>query len=299
MADAPDPIWLSGRRFTADEIALVCETVASCSGLSWHELLQTVCEHLGWVTPTGRYKVASCAQALVWLARTGLVSLPRRVPCRGRPEAVVIGPETDAEAAVRGTVRTIAPVAVTPVMEAAERRRWNAYVARYHPQGYRRPFGAHQRYFVVGAGERRLGCVLFAASAWALRARDLWIGWSARDRAERLHLVVANTRFILFPWVQVKNLASTVLSLVVKRVGTDWHARYGYAPVLLETFVDPAHYRGTCYQAANWIRLGVTTGRGRMDRRTQYLSTPREIYVYPLRADWQAALRGATDASVS
>lgn len=299
MRDINQPILLSGRPFTPDEIVLVCETVEACSGLAWHELLQTVCEHLNWVTPTGRYKVASCAHALTWLARGGRIRLPAKAPCRGRPERVVLGPETDSEAVLTGTVRTIAPVSVVPATAADERRRWNAYVTRYHPQGYRRPFGAHQRYFVVGAGDRRLGCVLFAASAWALAARDQWIGWSARDRAQRLHLIVANTRFVLFPWVRVKNLASTALSRVVKRIGADWHARYGYEPVLVETFVDPAQYRGTCYRAANWIRLGRTTGRGRLDREQRFLSTPREIYVYPLRPDWRSVLHGATDASIA
>jgi hypothetical protein len=207
--------------------------------------------------------------------------------------------DTNSEVALTGTVRMIAPVSVVPVTAADERRRWNAYVARYHPQGYRRPFGAHQRYLVVGAGGRRLGCLLFAASAWALAARDRWIGWSARDRAQRLNLVVANTRFVLFPWVQVKNLASRALALVAKRIRRDWEQRYGYAPVLLETFVDPAHYHGTCYKAANWIELGVTTGRGRMDRHLQYLSTPRVIYVYPLVPGWRSVLRGEGDESLA
>jgi len=137
-----------------------------------------------------------------------------------------------------------------------------------------------------------LGCLLFASSAWALAERDRWIGWTERDRAQRLNWVVANTRFLLFPWVKVRNLASTVLSLVTRRIRSDWQERYGYAPVLLETFVEAERYRGTCYQAANWIRLGETAGRGRMDRHTRHLSTPKWIYVYPLVEDFRAFLRG-------
>lgn len=299
MKEAGADAFLSGREFTADEVAQVCETVRVCSALPWFEIVQTVCEHLGWVTPAGRYKVASCAKALAVLERRGLLTLPaKRVrPCG--PQQVVMGADTDAEALVTGTVREIGPVAVVPVTETGEMRRWNGYVARYHPQGYQRPFGAHQRYFVMGAGERRLGCLLFAASAWALAARDRWIGWTARDRAQRLNWVVANTRFVLFPWVQVKNLASTALARVARRIRADWQARYGYGPVLLETFVDPARFRGTCYQAANWIRVGETTGRGRMDRETRYLSTPRVIYVYPLVPGWRSVLRGERDESIS
>jgi hypothetical protein len=221
MADGPDSIWLSGRRFTADEIALVCETVASCSGLSWHELLQTVCEHLGWVTPTGRYKVASCAQALVWLARTGLVSLPRRVPCRGRPEAVVIGPETDAEAAVRGTVRTIAPRRGDPGDGGGGAAALERVRGALSPAGVSAAVRSTPAVFRGGGGGAAAGvCFVCRVGVGAEGAGS--VDWLERARSSgATHLVVANTRFILFPWVQVKNLASTVLSLVVKRVGTD------------------------------------------------------------------------------
>ena len=166
---------------------------------------------------------------------------------------------------------------------------------RYPPVGYKRPFGAHLQYFVLAprVSEQPLGCLLFAASAWALACRDAWIGWTPEDRSQRLHLIVNNTRFLLFPWVRVSHLASKVLSLVSRRLPADWQERYGYAPVLLETFVDPAHYRGTCYKAANWIEVGVTTGRGRQDRQMKYLSTPKRIYAYPLVKDFRASLCGS------
>jgi hypothetical protein len=129
----------------------------------------------------------------------------------------------------------------------------------------------------------------------ALRERDDWIGWTAHDRAQRLPRVVGNTRLLLFPWVRIRNLASKALALAAQRIRTNWEQRYGYAPVLLETFVELERYRGTCYQAANWIRLVVTRGRGRMDRQKQYLSRPRAIYVYPLVGIFRAVLQGKVD----
>lgn len=292
MKEAQPVTILSGRRFTAEEIELIRETVRDFPGLPWYELVQTICEHLEWVTPAGRNKIDSCAKALAKLEQEGLLKLPAKKPWRVSPQKVVVGSETDPEEELTGTVRDVAPVAVNPVIEKEEMRMWNAYVQRYHVLGYRRPFGAHQRYFVVGAGERRLGCLLFAASAWALADRDRWIGWTEQDRAQRLNWVVANTRFLLFPWVKVKNLASTTLSLVAKRIRQDWQQRYGYAPVLLETFVEADRYLGTCYKAANWIRLGETAGRGRMDRHTRRLLGRKLIYVYPLVDDFRSFLRG-------
>ncbi len=286
------PTILSGRRFSADEILCLQETVRVFHRLSWHELLQTICEHLDWVTPAGRYKVDSCAKALIKLEGLGLVKLPAKQRCRGRKEKILVGEGTNPEVELVGTVRGCGPIRVEPVMGRGAMKLWNEYVERYHPLGYKRPFGAHQRYFIWSGSRHRLGCLLFASSAWALSVRDEWIGWSEGDRAQRLNWVIGNTRFLIFPWVHIRNLASKALSLVAGRIGQDWQQRYGYAPVLLETFVDVEHYRGTCYQAANWIRLGVTAGRGRMDRHTRYLSTPKAIYVYPLAGDIRSHLRG-------
>ena len=214
----------------------------------------------------------------------------------GRPgkEQIILEMKTEEEPEIRGTVSDLGMIELEAVHNKEGRRLWNEYVERYHMLGYKRPFGAHQRYFIWSGPpeKRRLGCMLFSASAWALAERDAWIGWSKEDRSMRLHLVVNNTRFLIFPWVKVKNLASKALSLAAKQVRRDFRERYGYEPVLLETFVDTEHYAGTCYRAANWISLGQTAGRGRMDRYTQYLSTPKQIFVYPLVPDFCAHLCG-------
>lgn len=202
-----------------------------------------------------------------------------------------VGQRTDPESELEGTVRDFGPIEVQPATITELMRLWNKYIERYHQLRYKRPFGAHQRYFIVDKSKRRLGCLLFASSAWALAERDRWIGWTQRDRELRLNLLVANTRFLIFPWAHIKNLASTALSLSAKRIRQDWQFRYGYGPVLLETFVEPDHYRGISYQAANWIQLGVTSGRGRTGRRPNNLLTPKLIYVYPLVANFRFFLR--------
>ena len=113
--------------------------------------------------------------------------------------------------------------------------------------------------------------------------RDRWIGWNDVQRKRNLQKIVNNSRFLLFPWVKVKNLASSVLALASRVVLDDWQKCYGYRPVLLETLVEKRRFKGTCYKAANWIDLGTTTGRGRMDRKhTRQGVSQKEIYVYPL-----------------
>lgn len=286
---------ISGREFSEDELIQVRETVAMFGNLSRRELALTLCEHLSWVAPNGRPKLNSCLKFLARLEEEGQVVLPpkRWTNPRGKERRVEVGRRTDPPSETKQEMAEVVPLQIEPVLGSEAISLWNEYVARYHPIGYARPFGAHQRYFIRSRQAEILGCLLFAASAWAVADRDEWIGWSEADRKRHLHLVVNNTRYLLLPWVRIRNLASKVLALTVRRLVIDWEQRYGYVPVLLETFVDPAHYRGTCYRAANWIDVGKTAGRGRMDRHTQYLSTPKRIYVYPLRPDFRAWLCGS------
>jgi len=285
---------LSGCAFGLREVRQIQETVRLFSKLSRFELAQTLCEHLGWRTAKGQNKVDSCLKALRQLELLGLIEGPAPRGYAVRPREPVTGSErTDPAQPLVGSVTDYEPIELEAVEQRGERQLWNHYVARYHYLGYQRPLGAHQRYFIVSRHSERLclGCLLFGVSAWAVAVRDEWIGWSVRRRAQRLNWVVNNSRFLIFPWVRIANLASRALGLAARRLGEDWQRRYGYRPVLLETFVDPERYRGTCYQAANWVRLGLTAGRGRMDRHTRHLSTPKIIYVYPLRADFRSVLK--------
>jgi hypothetical protein len=290
-------VLLCGRYFSIQELHELQEIVRMFPKLSRTELANTICELLGWVTPTGQYKTASCQQLLEKLEGQGLINLPAKQEYKinANKNRINFGPCTAPFALVEGHVTDLEPLDLGPVRNQADIRLWNEYIHRYHPLGYRRPFGAHQRYFIVSkAFPGPLGCLLFAAAAWALKARDEWIGWTEVDRSLRLNLIINNTRFLIFPWVRVRNLASKALSLAAKRIRSDWQDRYGYSPVLLETFVDPQKYRGTCYRAANWIFLGQTAGRGRTERHNKRPFTRKDIYVYPLVADFSAYLRGET-----
>lgn len=287
------PVLLCGRYFTLKELHEIGETVRMFPKLSRAELANTICENLGWMTPTGQYKTASCKELLIKLEKQGLISPPAINEYKRRKKKEIgVGPQTAPAPLLEGTVTDYEPIALEPVRRLEHIRLWNEYVERYHTLGYKRPFGAHQRYFIVAGAGQKLGCLLFAAAAWALEDRDAWIGWSELDRSLRLNLIVNNTRYLIFPWVRLKNLASKALSLAAKRVQSDWQERYGYRPVLLETFVDPEKYRGTCYKAANWIFLGQTAGRGRTEMHNKRPFTRKHIYVYPLDRDFRAILCG-------
>jgi len=287
-----ESILLCGREFTRQELADIKETVRMFPKLSQRELAQTICENLSWLTPGGSYKTSSCLQLFKKLHNWGFIELSPSRPKAKVKEQVTITPFSDPLPEAAGSLAGFEPVTLKPVVYRQDRDLCNEYLERYHSSGYKRPFGAHQRYFILSKGEVILGCLIFAASAWALKVRDQWLGWSEADRSKRLHLVVNNTRFLIFPWVKIENLASRVLSLAAKRIPQDWQLRYNYQPVLLETFVDTEKYSGTSYRAANWIYLGETAGRGRMDPHKKRNLSRKHIYVYPLTSDFRAYLLG-------
>lgn len=262
--------------------------------LSRNEIVRTLCETLDWLTPAGRPKLNACFKLLHRLEAQGNIRLPaKREQYRHRANAAVSAPalssRTAAQPPLNISLKALGPVRLVALGKRADRALWNEYVERYHYLGYKRPFGYRQRYFIE-AEQHRVGCVLLSGASRALGARDRWIGWDERQRMKNLPWVLNNNRFVLFPWIQVPNLASHVLGQLARRAGDDWQQRWGYRPVLLETFVDPRRFRGSCYRAAGWEQLGCTTGEGLVRAGRAYRTSPKLIFAKPLQADFRRLL---------
>jgi hypothetical protein len=291
-----DDIHFLGRRVTQKDLALMREVVTACNGLSRAELANTVCELLGWKRLLGSLKSRECGEFLEKLESKGLLRLPEKR--MGRP----VGSRTEVPITERGepgvplvgSASAVGLIEFEPVRTEEDRRWFRELVGRYHYLGHAVPMGAHLRYLVFASEPEKaiIGCVQFSSAAWHLAPRDCWIGWDDATRVRKLRHVVNNSRFLLLPWVQVKNLASRVLSLAVRQVVADWQERYGVQPLLAETFVDPTRFFGTIYRAANWIELGMTSGRGRLDRLHKREGVaPKMVFVYPLIPDAVRQLR--------
>lgn len=282
-----------GRVFTAAEIDLIGQLVADFPRLSQHELAHTVCELLDWRRPNGGLKSPECVEWLTRLRQMGqLPALPalRKTKSRGA-QGTKLEPSSDPQPALSGALSQYQPVALELVATLAQRHLFQQYIQRYHPLGYRVPYGAQLRYFIRSQPQQLiLGCLLFTSAAWKMAPRDLWIGWSDEARQGNLPRLVNNGRFLIFPWVDIPHLASHVLSLAARRLPEDWRAAYAVKPVLLETLVDRTQYAGTCYRAANWICVGQTQGRGRMDRAHQAARSIKDIWLYPLASRWREPL---------
>ena len=177
-------------------------------------------------------------------------------------------------------------------MGAEPSKLWNSLIEHYHYRGHANLPGAQLRYLLYGSGQRLLGAIGFGASAWKLAPRDRWIGWNGGQRRRGLDLVLNNARFLIGPWVKVANLAGHLLGQCVRRLPEDFQQRYGWRPVLLETFVE-SPFVGRSYRAANWIYLGQTQGRGKKGAHPVDGQSPlpvKQLWVYPLRSDFRAHL---------
>jgi len=289
----PDSLTFCGRTFHGGELELMRQIAWEFSALGVTEIARTVCELLEWKRPSGGLKNHECRQLLERLQSEGFLKLPdlRRLGGRGPRRADISGSCFE-PATLECAASECEPLELALVEGPAESRRWREQVERHHYLGCCVPFGAHLRYWVRNR-ERELACLLWTSPAWKMQARDEWIGWRDEQRRRNLQSIVNNGRFLVLPGVRVKGLASKILALNARQMPRDWESRYGRRPLLLETLVDAARFRGTCYRAANWIHVGQTAGRGRMDREHKAQGKAvKDIYVYPLVHDVRQWLCG-------
>ncbi len=273
---------ICGQYFNKDVINCIQETIEQEPEISRGTLSRRVCEWLNWEALNGRPCEVSCRKALLSLDRRGIIKLPEVQ--YSFPKGKASKPlEVSQVAEVDGNIAKLGAVEIIQVPNCYSKlsRIWNNLMNRYHYLGCGPLCGAQIRY-LVQTKFGWVGALSFSAASWALKDRDNFIGWSVPARIKNLQYIVCNSRFLIVPCVHVPNLASHILSKCIRRLGNDWQKRYNYRPVLLETFVDPEKFKGTCYRAANWIKIGRTSGRR--------LGGKKDIYLYPLQSDWRSIL---------
>jgi len=295
MITARDNQRFCGREFTREEVSLIREVVETCGGISRTELSHTVCELLEWRRANGGLKGRECLDFLERLEGQGFLKLPESQqtgPRKGTRRH--IAPETGEEpwARLAGSVELFLPLDVEVVQSQGQRQLFKDLVSRHHYLGYAMPFGARIQYLVYVMKPRRqvVGCVQFSSPAWRMKVRDQWIGWDDGARERGLQHIVNNSRLLVLP--RIRNLASALLCCVFRRLREDWRGHYGVDPWVVETLVDRERFYGGCYRAANFIALGETSGRGRMDRGHQrHGAEVKTVMVYPLVKDAVIQLR--------
>jgi hypothetical protein len=283
---------LQGREVTGADIELIRRLLAEQPARGRTPLSQELCRRWNWRNAQGRLKDMAARSLLLKLERAGHIRLPPRIRpssngLRNRRVPVAAG----ASRPIRGALRDLRPLAVSVVAPgSADLRLFNGLLAGHHYLGHRNTVGENLRYLVRDRHGRPVACALFGSAAWQCAARDAFLGWDRATRERNLQRLTNNTRFLIPGWVQVPHLASHVLGLIARRIRADWQAKYGHPVHALETFVDRSRFQGTCYRAANWLRLGQTRGRTRNDRAHRIHAPVKDVYLYPLVADFRREL---------
>ncbi len=280
-----------GREVTDDDITFIADLITRNPGASRRALSAMLCEAWDWRQANGELRDMVCRGLMLKLHRAGLIQLP---PVRHRPLNNVVIRRRPQRVLIDRTpwctkLKQIRPLEILPIRRTREETFYDSLIEEYHYLGYTRPVGEHLKYLILASG-RPVACMAWGSAPRHLGPRDRFIGWSTDARRRNIRYVAYNTRFLILPWIEVPYLASHLLARMARALSPDWERFYSHPIYYLETFVDPARFRGTCYLAANWIALGQTTGRGHNAPPGKALQPKKEILAYPLRKDFRELL---------
>lgn len=286
-----EAIRVQGRDLFPADINYIKQKIANHP--DWHRtrLSRELCSEWNWTDEIGRPKDMACRTMLLKLERRDLLTLPPRKRSgvnhlRGKSFQPVLHDIS----AISGSLRRIQPISLVCVDHKDEVLLWQTLLVQYHYLGFTTRVGQSLRYIAYACDGRPLACLLFGAAAWKTAARDDFIGWSAKAREKNISRIINNMRFLIPPWVNVPHLASHILGMAARQLPGDWQVKYGFKPVLIETFVERKRFKGTCYKAANWQHVGATTGRTRQDRYSKIKVPIKDIYLYPLCREFRKTL---------
>ena len=286
---------IQGRVVTPEDIQLIRRLIDG--NPDWHRtrLSKELCIIWIWRASNGQYKDMACRSLLLKLEKLGHITLPPRInqannSLRNRSIQYVLHQKLP----IQAKLKALGPIQIEPVQTLEQEAPVKTLLGRYHYLGYCGTVGENMKYIACNHEANPLACLLFGSAAWKIAPRDAFIGWDAQTRKRNLPLITNNMRFLILPWVRVPHLASHVLGHIAKRIRADWIKKYGHPIYLLETFVEREHFRGVCYQAANWQCIGQTKGRTRNDRHNAIRVPLKDVYLYPLTKNFRQGLQGET-----
>ena len=286
------PITIRKRTFIKTDLELIQATVNRHWGKGRKQISKILCQQWNWRQPNGRLKDMACREILLTLNRKGLITLPPRLnnannDKRNRSIPIV---EID-QTPLQEKLSSLPSVKLKLVRNTSLEPLYNSLVQHHHYLGYRQIVGNHLKY-IAFIEHRPVACIGWGSAAWSVESRDAFIGWDKSTKDKNLHFVASNTRLLLLPWISIKYLASKILALNVKRICDDWLRIYNHPLYLLETFIEKNRYKGTCYKAANWIRVGQTKGTAKKGHDYLFHGNIKDVYLYPLSKDFKRKLKG-------
>ena len=288
----PAPWQYRGRAISAEDIVFIQQLIREHPRASRRALSAKLCEAWQWKQSNGSPRDMVCRGLLLMLHRAGAIELPpvRYTPpnplAKRRPPVAMLIDTTP----MQGRLSRLQPIEFQQVRRTGDEALFNSLMEQHHYLGYEQPVGEQLKYLVWAQG-RPIACLAWSSAPRHLGSRDRYLGWSAAARRRNIRFLAYNTRFLILPWVTVEHLASHILARMTKRLSADWERLYQHPIYFVETFVDPTRFRGTCYRAANWIRLGETTGRGKDDHTNRPNRSIKEVLGYPLTQRFRELLQ--------
>ena len=280
-----------GRQATTEDITLIQNILKQNPDYSRWRLSRELCKLLNWRQPNGILKDMVCRGYLLALDRAGYIELPPRKRVPPNPLANRKAPpriSTDT-APIQLRLSLLQPLTIYQVRRTEREKLFNSLLSEFHYLGYTQPVGEHLKYLIY-SNSRVISCMSFSSAARHIGSRDRYIGWSSEKRKKNIHLLAYNSRFLIVPWVKVRYLASHILSVISSRISSDWETLYHHQVYYLETFVDTERFKGTCYRAANWQYIGLTTGRGKDDHTNKQNRSIKSVWGYPLSKNFREEL---------
>lgn len=281
-----------GKVATQEDVCYINKLILENPDISRRALSQKLCKAWNWVQANGKLRDMVCRGFLLQLDSAGYIKLPvrKRTPhnplvSRKKPEKI----EVD-QSLFNKKLSDIVPLKLEQVRNTPLEKLYNSLIEHHHYLGYTHPVGEHLKYIVFNK-ERPIACFSFSSPSRHHKSRDNFIGWRPDVRKKNLHFIAYNNRFLILPWIRVKFLASHLLSVIAKRLPLDWQEKYNHPIFFLETFVDTEKFKGTCYQAANWKYLGLTTGRGGNDHTNRQNRSLKAVFGYPLCNNFKEELK--------
>lgn len=294
------PSRLVGRPFGLETLEVIREQLNWANGANRSEIARRVCRRLEWTNRSGTPALMSARVALLRLHAAGLISLPPPRNGNGNRRRYQLDNKSlPAPQPLSCRLGDLEPVVCRLVSDQPQSRLWNSLIEQYHYLGHANLPGAQLRYLLYAKEDCLVGALGFGAAAWKLAPRDEWIGWNAQQRSRGLDLILNNARFLIVPWARVPNLAGHLLRLCLRQLPEDFQQRYGWQPLLLESFVE-ARFEAHGYRATNWIYLGQTQGRGKKGTHPVGGQSPlplKQIWVYPLDRNFRRRLCPEEDAA--
>lgn len=286
---------IQGRIITCKDMEFISSLIEDNPDWNRTRLSREICSAWNWNTPYGQQKDMACRSMLLKLESRGFIVLPPRKHRTNNGKRTARALVLHETTRIDGRLSDVTPVKIQILKARHERELFATYMNLYHYLGLNTLVGENIQYLIKSRDDVPLACLLFGAAAWKIAARDKYIGWGQKEREQNLSLIAGNHRYLIFPWVRVRFLASHILSLIVKRLSFDWLSKYNHKIVLAETFVDRGKFSGSCYKGAGWNNVGETKGRGKDDRYNKKRLTVKHVMVYPLCKDFRDHLTGQTN----